>query len=123
MTNHGIPLLCAAALFTLFAAEPSEQGTKGGPRISKTQLADEQTAFRSKTADDIGNIKAQLATKIEEKNLKSIREDLDHVKEKATETAFEMNVVILVGTGGAFLLGVVVTRLVSVLIPDRLRGH
>jgi hypothetical protein len=104
--------------FLLAPPSTLAKNAKGKSHTSKTALTEENVKFKSDTNATLQIMAGELKTKLTQDDLKGIREGLKKVEEKADETAFEMKIVMLVGAGVAFVLGVFINRIFARIIPD-----
>jgi tetrahydromethanopterin S-methyltransferase subunit G len=85
---------------------------------SKTAVANPNTKFQNDTNAALRDITGELKTKLTQDDLKNIRDDLKKVEQKAEETASEVRIGMLVGAAIAVVLGVLIYRLFSRIVPD-----
>jgi len=76
-------------------------------------VANPNVKFENDTKAALRDITTELKAKVTQDDLKSIRDDLRKVEQKADETGVEVRIVMLVGAGIAILLGVFIYRLFS----------
>jgi tetrahydromethanopterin S-methyltransferase subunit G len=103
-------------LFIAPSALAKRAKTKSG--ASKTAVANLNVKFENDTKAALRDITGELKTKLTQDDLKSIRDDLKKVEQKADETAFEVRIGMLVGAAIAVVLGVLIYRLFSRIVPD-----
>lgn len=117
MKSIAISSLCAFTLLSALLLGLSEP-VLSKSHTAKKQVADQNVTFQNQTNATLRDMSGELRSKLTQEDLKGIREQLRKVEEKSDETAFQMKVVMLIGGGIAFVLGVLVTRLFSRIIPD-----
>ena len=112
-----IPVLCLLGLL-IIASSALAKKAKPKSRASKTAVTNPNTKFENDTKAALRDITGELKTKLTQDDLKGIRDDLKKVGQKADETAFEARIGMLVGAAIAVVLGVLIYRLFSRIVPD-----
>ena len=112
-----IPVLCLLSL--LFIAS-SAQAKKAKPksRASKSAAVNSNVKFENDTKAALRDITTELKAKLTQDDLKGIRDDLKKVEQKADETAVEVRIGMVVGASIAIVVGVLIYRLFSRIVPD-----
>ena len=113
-------VVSVSCLLGLLFIAPSALAKKAKPKsgASKTAAANPNTKFQNDTNAALRDITAELKTKLTQDDLKAIRDDLKKVEQKADETAFEVRIAMMVGAAIALVLGVLIYRLFSRIVPD-----
>jgi len=112
-------IISVSCLLGLLVIAPSALAKKGkSSRASKTAVANPNTKFQNDTNAALREITGELKTKLTQDDLKGIKDDLKKVEQKADETAFEVRIAMLVGAAIAVVLGVLIYRLFSRIVPD-----
>jgi ABC-type transport system involved in cytochrome bd biosynthesis fused ATPase/permease subunit len=120
MKQIATPIIFVSCLLGLLLIAPSALAKKARPKsgASKTSAANPNVKFQNDTNAALREVTAELKTKVTQDDLKGIRDDLKKVEQKADETAVEVRIAMLVGAGIAVVLGVLIYRLFSRIVPD-----
>jgi tetrahydromethanopterin S-methyltransferase subunit G len=120
MKQIATTIISVSCLLGLLFIAPSALAKKAKPksRTSQTPLAKTDATFQNDTRAALRDITTELKTKVTQDELKAIGDDLKKVEQKADETAVEVRIGMLVGAAIAVVLGVLIYRLFSRIVPD-----
>jgi hypothetical protein len=120
MKHIATTIISVSCLLGLLFIEPSALAKKARPKpgASKAAVVNQDATFQSDTKAALRDINSQLKTKLTQDDLKSIKDDLQKVEQKADETAFEVRIVMLAGAAVVLVLCLFIYRLFSRIPPD-----
>jgi ABC-type transport system involved in cytochrome bd biosynthesis fused ATPase/permease subunit len=120
MKQIATTIIFVSCLLGLLFIAPSALAKRAKPKSRTSQTAAPKTdaTFQNDTRAALRDITTELKAKVTQDDLKAIRDHLEKVEQKADETAVEVRIVMLVGAAIAVVLGVLIYRLFSKIVPD-----